>query len=278
MTSKTMKLIFFSIIAFSMIGLIFPSGFSSTYVHETGYPFSIQYPSDWYIFEFPEDEGGGISIDSDRTGRNGFYIALLCSESRGDDCGQAGADYQELDYLRQDEKDACEYANFEEDHIKCFNHEIIDEYAHQLDGYRAFTVVVNYSLLQDGKDPYFPDGTAGVKFDGIGTTTYVLVGNDIWLIVSANDVDKFDQIQTETILSTFMINNIHAQQEDVFHEPSWFENLINAIMSIFSWNTSTDNSSVVIETGMEEEFMPEQNYDWDNPIIIEMDPCSLYEC
>ena len=273
-----MKLIFFSIIAFSMIGLIFPSGFSSTYVHESGYPFSIQYPNGWYIFEFPEDEGGGISIDSDRTGRNGFYIALLCSESRGDDCGQAGADYQELDYLRQDEKDACEYANFEEDHIKCFNHEIIDEYAHQLDGYRAFTVVVNYSLLQDGKDPYFPDGTAGVKFDGIGTTTYVLVGNDIWLIVSANDVDKFDQIQTETILSTFMINNIHAQQEDVFHEPSWFENLINAIMSIFSWNTSTDNSSVVIETGMEEEFMPEQNYDWDNPIIIELDPCSYWEC
>ena len=71
-----MKLIFFSIIAFSMIGLIFPSGFSSTYVHETGYPFSIQYPSDWYIFEFPEDEGGGVSIDPDRTGRNGFYINL----------------------------------------------------------------------------------------------------------------------------------------------------------------------------------------------------------
>ena len=50
-----MKLIFFSIIAFSMIGLIFPSGFSSTYVHETGYPFSIQYPSGWYIFEFDDE-------------------------------------------------------------------------------------------------------------------------------------------------------------------------------------------------------------------------------
>ena len=64
-----MKLIFFSVIAFSMIGLIFPSGFSSTYVHESGYPFSIQYPSGWYIFEFPDDElGAGISIDSDKTG------------------------------------------------------------------------------------------------------------------------------------------------------------------------------------------------------------------
>ena len=272
-----MRILLFSIVAFSMMGLIFPSGFSSTYVHETGYPFSIQYPSDWYIFEFPEDEGGGVSIDSDRTGLNGFYITLLCSESRGDDCGQAGADYEELDYLREDEKNACKYANFEESHARCFSLEFIDEYAHQLDGYRAFTIVSSYTLSIDGNDPYFPDGKEG-KYDVIGTSTYVLVGNDIWFIYSVSESDKFDQMETETILSTFMINNIHAQQEDVFKEPSFFENLINAIMSLFGWNTSTDNSSVVIETSMEEEFMPEQNYDWDNPIIIELDPCSLYEC
>ena len=76
-----------------------------------------------------------------------------------------------------------------------------------------------------------------------------------------------------------MINNIYAQQEDVFHEPTWFENLINAIMSLFSWNTSADTtSSVVIETPMEENLMPEQNYDWDNPIIIDLDPCLDWEC
>ena len=272
-----MKLIFFSIIAFSMIGLIFPSGFSSTYVNESDYPFSIQYPSGWYIFEISDEFGSGVSIDSDRTGINGWWIELYCSESRGDDCGQAGADYEELDYLREDEKNACKYANFEENYARCFSLEFIDEYAHQLDGYRAFTIVSSYTLSIDGNDPYFPDGKAG-KYDVIGTSTYVLVGNDVWFIYSVNEADKYDQFETETILSTFMLNNIHAQQEDVFHEPTWFENLINAIMSLFSWNTSTDNSSVVIETGMEEEFMPEQNYDWDNPIIIEMDPCSLYEC
>ena len=271
-------LVLFSVVAFSMIGLIFPSGFSEIFVNESGYPFSIQYPNDWYIFEFPEDEGGGISIDSDRTGLNGFYISLLCSESRGDDCGQAGADYQELDYLRQDEKDACENANFKEHHARCVSLEFIDEYAHQLDGYRAFTIVSSYTLLQDGKNPYFPDSKSG-KYNVIGTSTYVLIGNDIWFIYSVNDADKFDQIQTETILSTFMINNIYAQQEDVFKEPTWFENLINAIMSLFGWNTSTDTtSSVVIETPMEEEFMPEQNYDWDNPIIIDLDPCFDWEC
>ena len=50
-------------------------------------------------------------------------------------------------------------------------------------------------------------------------------------------------------------------------------------MSLFGWNTSTDTtSSVVIETSMEEEPHRDPNIDWDNPIIIEMDPCSLYEC
>ena len=74
-----------------------------------------------------------------------------------------------------------------------------------------------------------------------------------------------------------MINNVYAN-EDIFYEPTWIENLINAIMSIFSWNTS-DNSSVSIETPMEENFMPEQNYDWDNPIIMEdLDPCQYWEC
>ena len=104
-----------------------------------------------------------------------------------------------------------------------------------------------------------------------------MIGNDIWFIYSVNDVDKFDQIQTETILSTFKINNIYAQ-EDIFTPPSWWENLINAIMSLFSWNTSSDTSSIVIETPMEENFMPEQNYDWDNPIIIDLDPCFDWEC
>ena len=74
-----MKLIFFSIIAFSMIGLMFPSGFSEIYVHESGYPFSISHPSGWEALD--EDEWYGVSIDPDKTGRNGFYITLYCSES-----------------------------------------------------------------------------------------------------------------------------------------------------------------------------------------------------
>ena len=257
-----------------MIGLIFPSGFSEIYVHESAYPFSISHPSGWEALD--EDEWGGVSVDPDKTGRNGFYITLYCSESRGDDCGEAGADYQEISFLKEDDKWYCDNATFAEDHVKCFNYEVIDEYAHQLDGYRAFTIVSSFTLSLDGNDPYFPDGKKG-KYDVIGTSTYVLVGNDYWFVYLVNEVDKFDQIQTEKILSSFVINNVYAN-EDIFYEPTWIENLINAIMSLFSWNTSSDTSSVVIETPMETEFMPEQNYDWDNPIIIDLDPCLDWEC
>ena len=260
-----MRYLLFSIIAFSMIGLIFPSGFSEIYVHESAYPFSISHPSGWEALD--EDEWGGVSIDPDKTGRNGFYITLWCSESRGEDCGQAGADYQEINFLKEEDKWYCENANFTENHLRCFNYEVIDEFAHQLDGYRAFTIVSTSTLLQDGKDPLFPDATAGVKFDVIVTSTHVLVGNDVWLIVSVNDVDKFDQQETEKILSSFMINNVYAN-EDIFYEPTWFENLINAIMSIFGGGTS-DSSSVIIEIPTIEDPFMDPNIDWDNPIIID---------
>lgn len=274
-----MKLIFFSVLAFSMIGLIIPSGFAEIFIHESDYPFSIQYPTGWTNFEF-DDEYGGISIDSDMTGRNGWYVDLWCSEIRGDDCGQAGADYQELNYLKENNKLACTEANYSDNHFRCFEYEVIDEYAHQLDGYRAFTVVYSETWVQDGNDPVFYEAEKG-KYNVIGTTTYVLVGNDFWLIVSVSDEDKFDQELTEKILSTFKINDIH-NQIDVFTPPTWFESLINAIMSIFNWNTDT---SGIIETGIDkvpfeeaDDFFNDPNIDWDNPIIIEIDPCEYYEC
>ena len=262
-----------------MIGLIFPAGFSEIFIHESDYPFSIQYPNGWTNFDVAdfEEDYEGISIDSDMTGRNGWFVTLICAESRGDDCGQAGADYQELEYLKIDNELACKEANYSESHYRCFNYEVIDEYVHQLDGYRAFTIVVSYTLLQDGKDPIFYEAVKG-KYDGIGTSTYVLVGNDVWLIASSNDVDKFDQLETEKILSTFKLNDIHSQV-DIFEPPTWFESLINAIMGIFNWNTDHVTESIdKVPFEEADDFFNDPNIDWANPIIIEMDPCSLYEC
>ena len=116
--------------------------------------------------------------------------------------------------------------------------------------------------------PLFPGAKSG-KYQPITLITYVLVGNDIWWVGIGNEADKFDQELAETILSTFKINDVYAQ-EDVFYEPSWFENLINAIMSIFNWNT--DHVTEGIDKIPFEEagdFFNDPNIDWANPIIID---------
>ena len=264
-----MKFILFSILTVGLIGLIIPSAFADVYVHESEYPFSIQHPPGWIVY--PEDEWGGVNIDADETGLNGFYVNLWCSESRGDDCGIAGADYQEMKNLKDDERWICNELSMEVDHMTCENLRIIDEKIHQIDGYRAFTITVGASLTSDGNDPYYPQIEAGT-YKSVGTTTYVLVENDIWLVASSTSPPQnFDAELDQKILSTFKINNIYAQ-EDMFAPPpptSWIDELIRAIMSIFGGsNNEPPMSNSVIREPMEE-YIPEQEYQWDNPIIID---------
>jgi len=261
-----LKAILLSIIVVGMIGLIIPTAFADIYVHESSFPFSIQHPSEWK--SSPEDEWGGVNFDSDNTGRNGMHVVLWCSEYRGEDCGTAGADYEELNWLKEDQRFWCSEATLEVDYLSCSNLMFVDEYAHQINGYRAFTIVTSFQMYQDGSDPLYPDGKG--LHDVMATTTYVLVGNDIWFIGTGNDVEQFDLETHEKIISTFKINNIY-DQVDLFSPPSptsWLDNLIKAIMSLFNWGNDSNSST---NAPIEESYTPEQNYDWDNPIEIELD-------
>ena len=50
-------------------------------------------------------------------------------------------------------------------------------------------------------------------------------------------------------------------------------------MSLFNWdNDSSSSTNTVIEQPSEAEYQPEQNYDYDNPIIMELDTCDYWEC
>ena len=96
--------------------------------------------------------------------------------------------------------------------------------------------------------------------------------NDIWLVASSTSPPQnFDAELDQKIISTFKINNVYAQ-EDVYtsNPPSWIDALINSIMSIFSWsdNESSTTQSMITEPVVEE-YVPEQEYQWDNPIIID---------
>ena len=96
------------------------------------------------------------------------------------------------------------------------------------------SILTSVVLEQDANDPMFPD--AGGINRLVALETYVLDGNDIWLVYIGNDLDLFSYEQAEKMLSTFKIKNIHAQEDLFVPEPtSWFDDLIKAIMSIFNF-------------------------------------------
>lgn len=247
-----------------MIGVMIPSAFGEIFIHEPTPQFSIQHPNGWTVQEFPEYRA--VSIDADLTNRNGVSITLICSHLYNENCGSPQADYQEMGFLKQDSKDSCEFSNYQDNHMICYNQKHLEQYAHYVDGFRAFSLLTEETWHQDGKDPYFPDSGGAHKI--MALETYILVGNDIWLVYIVNDFNNFSMEQSEKILSTFKIKHIY-DQVDVFTPPTWYEQLIDVIMSLFGGGN--DESQVVNSVIREpvEEYVPEQDYQWDNPIIID---------
>ena len=254
------------IVAIAFIGLMIPSASAEIFIHKPDPQFSIQHPNGWIIQEMPEYRT--VMIDADMTGRNGMGITLNCSTTIDGDCGVGPqADYQELEWLENYVIDACKSANYSESYLICYNQKIIDKYVHYIDGYKAYSFLIEETWHQDGKDPYFPDGGGAHKILALDTTIYV--GSDIWVVYIANDYDDFSMEQSEKILSTFKVNDIY-NQEDIFSPPSWIDNLIKAIMSLFNWGSdSNSNTNTVIEQPSEVEYQPEQQYG--DPIYIELD-------
>ena len=260
-----MKAILFSVLAIAIIGVMVPSAFGEIFIHEPTPQFSIQHPNGWIVQEFPEYRA--VSIDADLTNRNGVSITLVCSHLYNENCGSPQADYQEMNFLKQDSKAGCEFSNYQDNYMICYNQKHIEQYIHNVDGFRAFSLLTEETWHQDGKDPYFPDSGGAHKI--LALETYILVANDVWLVYIVNDFNNFSMEQAEKILSTFKIKHIY-DQEDIFTPPTWYEQLIDAIMSLFGGgNDKSPTTKSMISEPITEEYIPEQDYQWDNPIIID---------
>ena len=152
-----MKAILFSVLAVAMIGVMVPSVFADVVIQEEDFPFSIQHPSGWIAQQDPEIPGA-VHIDSDLTGRNGLFLQLLCTETHTHfaitndlyqkDCGNY-TDEEELQFLKDDSKHACTQAQYAFVYLICWNHRIIDEYVHEIDGNKAYTILVKEKIKQE---------------------------------------------------------------------------------------------------------------------------------
>ena len=226
-----MKTILFSVLAIAMIGVMVPSAFGEVFVNNEPYLFSIEYPSEWSPLRPNDFLENGVMIDRDGSGVNGLWIGIWQGAIE-----EEMADYKIMEILKADTKYFCETSNFEEHYNRCFNHRILDSEISTIDGFRAFTVFEKYTIEYNGKDPFFPDGTPG-RFDSFGTATYVLSYDDVWLIFSSFEEEKFDKQLVIDTINSFKLQNI--VQEEMKYDPptqsSWIDDLINAIMSIFKW-------------------------------------------
>tara|TARA_B100000029_G_C17276233_1_gene851739 strand:- start:78 stop:755 length:678 start_codon:yes stop_codon:yes gene_type:complete len=210
---------------------LLPNVFASIYVNDEPYLFSIEYPDNFTptrATDFLED---GTNIDKDETGRSGFWIGLWKGQIQ-----EELADYKIMEILKEDSKYFCESANFAEHYARCFNHVIVDTEISTIDGFRAFTVFEKYTLELNGKDPKYPNAEAG-RFDTLGSATYVISYDDVWVIASSFDKEDFDKNMVIDTINSFKLQNIVKEeiQPSVTTESSWIDDLIKTIMSLFKF-------------------------------------------
>ena len=224
-----MKIIAISLLSFAMMGLLVPSALGEVFINdEKFYPFSIEYPSDWHVTFADHVTGDGVSIDKDKTGRNGVWIGLW--EDIVDDPN--AADYQVFEFMKDVGKIGCQEMSYELDYAKCKRYAVYHTTSWEVDGFRAFTLFEKFDYLPNGEDPKFVDAVKG-DFTIQGTTTFVLVGNDAWIIFTSNDVDEFDELETMEIIQSFKLKDIQREPISQPQPKSWFDGILDFFKSLF---------------------------------------------
>ena len=178
-----------------LIGVSIPNVLGTTYVNESPYEFSIDYPNGWIVDDSEVFSENGIKI-SDKYDWTS-YIAINYYPN----VGAQLSDREEINLMNQFEREICDESTFSNDGRICYDFYSDEEYdnfsVYEIDGYRAITIFYGYTI--QFSDPNFPG-----QYPMIGTTTNIYDGNDIWEIISESDEFVFEKhidIISETIES-----------------------------------------------------------------------------
>jgi len=91
---------------------------------------------------------------------------------------------------------------------------------------------MKYEWLIEKPDPMFEDSATG-EFSTIDTLTWILSGNDIWIIATTNNSDKFDEKQIHEIIHSFKFKNIDNSPLE-FQSKYWYDSIIDFFKSLFA--------------------------------------------
>jgi len=222
-----MTILAVSLLAVAMIGVMVPSVLGEVFINETKfYPFSIEYPSDWEIISTENVTGEGIMIDLDKTGRNGMWIGLW-KNSIEPNVG----DYELMEFQKNSVRLFCDESTQEEDFGECSHLGFLQNKIWEIDGFRAVTSLFKYDWEMKQSDPLFQDSTMG-KFSPMDTLTWIISGDDMWIIATTNDIDKFDKKQIHEIIQSFKLKNIEPATISEPQAKSWFDSIIEIFMQM----------------------------------------------
>lgn len=211
------KIILFFLVFVAVVGLN-TDVFGEIFINpEKEFPFSIEYPSNWNITFSKSVINDGVMIDSDETGRNGIWIGLW------QDYVDPNLSDTELKWFLKDHISYyCQNSTFEKDFGQCTDLEFQDTTILEIDGFRAVTSIQKYTWEMESTDPRFSDSTKGT-FYPIDTLTWIIFDDDIWIVATTNDADKFDKTQTFEIVNSFKIK---PENSPLPQTESWFDYII----------------------------------------------------
>ena len=198
-----------AIVAVAMIGVMVPSVFAATYVNDYPYDFSINYPSDWLIFEPDENEkknNPGIMVYLNNNYDATSIITIYYYEFEDWDIFSTN---ELIDNTLRSNKQYCESQSLLTTGIECTNFKNYEELTkvHKINGYPSITTVSyvehRYQIL-------------GEQYSLIETVTDIYIENAIYQIISQTDQELFldsgyDEVYQ--VVNSFTVGNPYVNSD-----------------------------------------------------------------
>jgi len=171
-----------------IVGMTAPSAFGELY-YNNEYSFSVQYPDNWRVDDQPSDDGIAVMfIDGVEEGSvysiwesNTMIYPVF-------DTGYKLSDYEEKKWARESSQQYCNESNYANNDYRCGSFAVVSQVSGKsLDGYPTITT-------KSTETRQWPDNSVGTA-SMIVVEKLIYVDEDLWVIVSSTDADKFSEYE-----------------------------------------------------------------------------------
>jgi hypothetical protein len=170
-----------------IVGMTVPSAFGDLY-YNNEYSFSVQYPDNWRVDENPDTD---ITVSFLDGSEEGYVFNLWESETviyPAFDMGEKLSDYEEKQWARESSQQFCDESNYANNDYRCGSFAVVSQVSGKsLDDYQTITT-------KSTETRQWPDNSVGTV-SMIVVEKLIYVDDDLWVIVSSTDADKFSEYE-----------------------------------------------------------------------------------